>query len=64
MSSLPQSAGAQWYRIDNYQMEACCTWCGWPMDVGDRALEAFGAVFCSESCARDSRKDLTTEAKD
>ncbi|QEG36083.1 hypothetical protein [Bythopirellula goksoeyrii] len=40
MNSLPKAAAAQWYRITQWQLATTCQWCGMPLSVRDRVLEA------------------------
>jgi len=43
------------YRIKHWTEESSCAQCGYPMDVGDHALEYLNEVFCSVTCCRGSR---------
>ncbi len=61
MPELPTSAMAAWYRVDDWKMETACQWCGQPLVVGDKALEAFGEIFCSLACAKTSHRRLLGE---
>lgn len=63
MKRLPPSAKSEHYRINNWQMECQCCYCGEPLFVGDKALEAYGNVYCSTRCAIDARQRLTVEVK-
>ena len=38
------------YRVSHHDEEFTCL-CGWPCDVGDKAIEHDGDVFCSKACA-------------
>ena len=61
---FPRDANPDWYRVSDWRMETTCQWCGIPLVVGDRALEVFAHVYCSELCATHSHRTLLTEAKD
>lgn len=58
MTPLPKEAHAEWYTITNWQQETTCLWCGMPLFVGERVLEAYGEPFCSATCARDHQRGV------
>lgn len=51
MTALPKEAEAEWYRVTDWKLECQCQWCGVPLQVGDQALEAYGGLYCSATCA-------------
>lgn len=48
---LPRS-----FQILNPVEEDCCSYCGYPLLVGDPGFEYVGDLFCSIACCRTSRK--------
>ena len=48
------------YRIERREEECDCSWCGWPLDLGDKAFEIVvdgdtaEAGFCSRRCAQEA----------
>lgn len=50
-------------RIKRTMDEACCDWCGGPLNMGDRVfyqLDA-GTAYCSRGCALEDQCDLSWE---
>ena len=46
------------YAIRRRAEETTCEWCGFPLYVGDSALESADRIFCSSGCVSRYREAL------
>ena len=46
------------YVIRRHGEETTCEWCGFPLYVGDRALQAGDWIYCGRTCAAEHRERL------
>ena len=49
-------AAAATYRIRHHDEESVCNHCGYPLYVGDSALEDNSGIYCCNQCAVADRK--------
>lgn len=52
------------YVIRRHDEETTCEWCGFPLYVGDSALESADRIFCSSGCASRYREALALRQDD
>ena len=52
------------YVIRHHSEETDCDWCGFPLYVGDSALESADRIFCSSGCASRYREALALRQDD
>lgn len=52
------------YRIRSAAEETSCEWCGFPLYVGDSAIELDDRIYCGRSCATEHRQRLELQRDD